>query len=69
MAQSWPTKFQDIINWPDLRANIGETKIYTSMSTGPKKTRKRYTKEIDTFNVSMDIDRTDWPDFETFYKT
>ena len=39
------------------------------MDIGLRKIRRRYTKQIDVYDVSMDISREDYPDFEYFYNT
>jgi len=65
----WPATLQDKLNVGGFTYEFGETTVESTMDTGPKKKRRRFTHGIDTVAASIDLDFDDYTTFETFYKT
>ena len=63
----WPAGLQQKVNQQGFEKAIGSTKIRTEVDVGPAKVRRRYTRGVDNYRVTMNIDRSDIPDFEEFY--
>ena len=69
MAQTWPSALQDFINESGFTQTFGDTTIKSTVDVGQSKKRARYTVGFDKFTTTIDLDRTDYSTFETFYKT
>ncbi len=65
----WPSGLQDRLNANDFNLTIGENLVRTEMSTGPYKSRKRFTKAMDTISCSILMNRSEYQTFKNFYET
>jgi hypothetical protein len=63
----WPAGFSDKVNVDGFGYSIGDNLVRTTMDTGPYKTRKRFTKQLDKMSVRMVITKSQYPTFRTFY--
>lgn len=69
MAELFPGSLQDKFNEAGFRQTFGETSITSSTEVGEPKKRNRYTKSIDEFSGTIELERSEYSTFETFYKT
>ena len=69
MAVAWPVTLQDKVNEDSFAHQIGETVLRSSNETGPVKVRRRFTRPINTFNVSIDLTVAEYSTFYYFYNT
>jgi hypothetical protein len=69
MAQAWPISLQQILNQANFGIEIGDTVLRTDMDVGPKKFRRRFTKGIDVFTASINLDMDEYTTFYTFFNT
>lgn len=69
MATIWPSVLQERLNQSGFTTTYGDTTIASTVEVGPKKKRARYTKGIDQFACTIDVELSDYETFETFYKT
>lgn len=69
MAENFPSSLQDKLNQAGFTNNFGETSIRSTVDVGLAKVRNRYTKGIDTFQCTIDLNFDDYTTLETFYKT
>lgn len=69
MAESFPGTLQQLLNEAGFTQQLGNTSIRSDMETGLAKVRQRYTKPVDTFNCTIDLERDDYNTLITFYRT
>lgn len=69
MAEIWPVALQELLNQSGFKTTYGETTISSAVDIGVKKKRARYTRGIDQFGCSIDVELSDYQTFQTFYKT
>lgn len=69
MEISWPSTLQQLLNESNFGIAKGETVLRTDMDIGPAKTRRRFTKSVDTFTGSIWVTPDEYLIFETFYDT
>jgi|DEB0MinimDraft_6_1074348.scaffolds.fasta_scaffold02869_2 hypothetical protein len=69
MAESFPASLQQKFNQAGFQLTFGDSAIETPNEVGPPKKRQRYTKEFDDLRGTIELERTDYADFETFFKT
>jgi len=69
MAQVWPVALQTLLNEANFGIKKGTSIVETDMDVGPKKRRRRNTREIDTFTGSIDLTIPQYTLFENFYRT
>ena len=69
MAASWPAQLQQFINEDSFDHQIGDTVISSNSDSGPPKRRRRFSKGIDTFNVTIDLAYSDYTILKSFYET
>lgn len=68
MGVPWPATLENKVNSGSFTFQIGETVIRTQMDVGPNKTRRRSTKSIDTYQVSLLVkDFNEFTDLYDFY--
>lgn len=67
MAVSWPAFLQTFLNEDSFSYQIGETRIFSENDTGIQKSRRRYTKSIDTLKCTIDITLSDYQQFYDFW--
>lgn len=66
---TWPESLQQLLNEAGFAQSFGETVIRTDMDIGPAKTRRRFTRGIDTFTSTIDLERDLYQTFRDFYDT
>lgn len=69
MASEWPSTLADKLLEAGFGLGFGSTTISTEMDTGLPKKRRRFTKGIDVFNCTIDMDRDLYNTFYDFYNT
>lgn len=69
MAQVWPAALQDYVNEESFSHAIGNTTVRTEMDIGPAKVRRRMTRSVDIFDVTITIDVDDYDTVYEFYDT
>jgi hypothetical protein len=69
MAQVWPITLQQLLNESGFGITRGETVLRSDMDSGPAKTRRRFTKSVDSYTASIWVDETQYLTFENFYDT
>lgn len=69
MAEIFPSSLQDVLNVAGFGQEFGNTTIRSQMDVGPEKVRQRFTRGIDTFTSTIDIDYDDYATLSTFFKT
>lgn len=67
--ETWPSNFQQIINEQGFQVEFGETLLRSENEIGPKKTRRRFTKPIDSYSVSINIFQSEVASFRQFFNT
>lgn len=68
-AQPWPVTLQQNVNQAGFQEQIGETTIRSSNDIGLPKVRRRSTRPIDIFAVSILVTAAQYSVFKTFYNT
>ena len=69
MAVSFPSSLQQLLNESGFSEEFGSSTIRSSMAVGEDKVRRRYTKGIDKYNCSIDVEKDDYLVLYNFYKT
>jgi len=69
MAISWPVGIQDLVNGENFSMEFGETVLRTQMDVGPAKLRRRTTRPIDKYTVSINLYESDFITFQQFFNT
>jgi len=69
MAEIFPATLQQLVNQSGFGLQFGDTTISSTVDVGPKKKRSRYTKGIDIFTCTIDMNLTDYNTLRTFYVT
>lgn len=65
MAVAWPVSLQQLVNTDSFSLKVGETALRSDMDTGPQKIRRRFTKSVDIYSVSINVTSDEW---ETLYE-
>lgn len=65
MAVAWPVSLQDKVESDSFQLQLGETRIKSEVDIGPVKYRRRFTKPIDIFQVSILLKNS--TEYNTFY--
>jgi hypothetical protein len=68
MSATWPTTLPQFVESEGFDYKMGDNSIRSNMEVGLAKTRKRYTKQIDTLSLTMKIDRTQYSVLVNFYQ-
>lgn len=69
MAVQWPPSLQQLVNEQGFSLEKGSTVIRSSPEIGPVKMRRRFTRSVDTMNISLYLTVAQFNTFETFYNT
>ena len=64
---TWPITLQQKVNESGYSKQFGSTKIRSENGVGPAKVRRRYTKRIDSNNITMNLSRDEYDTFNNFY--
>lgn len=66
---AWPSSLQQLVDSQSFTLKLGDTTIRTDMDIGPAKVRRRFTKSVDTMNVTIQVDSDQFEDLYDFYYT
>jgi hypothetical protein len=66
---TWPSSLPQYVFEQGYSEKLNDQTIESSVDSGPPKIRRRYTKQIRTFTVSMRLTPTQKATFETFWQT
>lgn len=66
---NWPTNVPTLVNSDSFSVEMGDTTIRSEVDVGPQKVRRRSTRPVDTYTISMDLDRTEVLNLKTFFNT
>jgi len=69
MAEVFPSELQQLLNEEGFSQKLGDTSIRSDVDTGLAKVRQRFTKPVDTFSCTIDLERDDYSTLITFYRT
>lgn len=69
MAEIFPSALQELLNQAGFTQELGSVIIRSKMDVGPEKVRQRFTKGIDKFSCTIDMDYDDYATLTTFFKT
>ncbi len=68
MPATWPASLQDFINEESFSLQTGSTVLVSDMDIGPAKKRRRFTKSVDKFDVTITLkNQTDYTTFSNFF--
>lgn len=67
MAQVWPPALQDYVNEESFGIQTGSTVLVSDMDVGPPKKRRRFTRSVDKFEVTITIDAADYLTMYNFF--
>ncbi len=69
MAELFPSELQDQFNQAGFSQKFGKTTVTSEVDVGPAKVRSRFTRGIDEFSATIDLEYDDYIIFNTFFKT
>lgn len=69
MAVPWPVTLQSLVNEQSFSEETGETVIRTNTDVGPIKSRRRFSRSVDKFSVSINLTTAQYSDLKYFYST
>ena len=69
MAEIFPAALQQKLNEGGFTQKLGDTSVRSDVDTGLAKTRQRYTKPVDDFSCTIDLEIDDYNTLITFYRT
>lgn len=69
MAETFPPTLQEKLNEEGFSQTYGDTTIRSDVDTGLAKVRQRYTKAVDKFACTINLNKEDYNTLTTFYKT
>lgn len=69
MPETFPPSLQELLNESGFTQKLDDTSIRSSMGIGLPKVRNRYTKPVDEFTCTIDMQNSDYSDLITFYRT
>lgn len=69
MAQAWPGSLQQLLSEANFGVTFGDTALRSDMAYGPQKTRRRFTKGVDTYSASIYLTMAQYTIFYNFYDT
>lgn len=64
----WPSSLQQLVEQSSFGLDTGESVIRSQMDIGPAKIRRRFTKQIDNLNVSIQVTSTQYTTLVDFYR-
>jgi len=67
MPATWPAFLQEKVNQAGFGYEPGKNVLRSDMDTGPAKLRLLTTKRVDKFTVSIDLEMSDFEEWDTFY--
>ncbi len=67
MAEQFPSELQQKVNESGFQHIFGETAITTEMDVSLPKKRRRFTKGVDQFRVTINIDYTEYNILYNFF--
>jgi hypothetical protein len=67
MAIPWHPALPQTVNAEDFVEQKGATTIRSDMEVGPAKVRRRFTRSVDIYSVSMTLTQNQNAIFDTFY--
>jgi hypothetical protein len=67
--ETWPVELQDKFNVDSFGVQFGDTAIRSEVDAGFDKVRSRYTRGIDVYTSTIDLDIEDYDALILFYKT
>lgn len=65
----WPLTLEQKVNESGFNYAIGDTVSRTDMDIGPAKSRRRFTRGIDTMSLTINLDISEYADFRNFFDT
>jgi len=68
-TQNWPTSLPSLVNSESFSMDIGDTLIKTDMDIGPSKVRRRSTRSVDNYTITMDLNQSQVLALKTFFST
>ena len=69
MAESFPSTLQQLLNEEGFTQTLGSTIVRSNVDTGLAKTRQRYTKAVDKFSCTINLQKDDYNTLITFFRT
>lgn len=66
---AWPSSLPAYVQEGGYQEKFQDQNVESQMDTGPAKIRRRFTKAIRFFSVSMQMSPSQVTDFETFWQT
>lgn len=66
---TWPVTLPQFVQESGYREEIQDQTIESAMDTGPAKIRRRFTKSIRRFTISMQMTAAQVTTFESFWQT
>jgi hypothetical protein len=69
MAAIWPATLPEYVLQDGYQEALNQQSIESQPDTGSPKVRRRYTKEVHKFDVSIQMTQAQKATFETFYYT
>lgn len=69
MPAIWPSSLPQYVLQEGYSEKLNNQTIESQVDSGPVKVRRRYTKQIRTFEVSILLTQSQFADFETFWQT
>ena len=66
---NWPLSLQQHLNSDNFQVVLGDTLVRSQMDVGPDKVRNRYTKGVDLYTASVNLDIDDYDTLSNFFKT
>ena len=69
MAAQWPSTLQQYLDGDSFTYSIGNTLTTTEMDIGTPKVRRRFTKSVDNYAVTIRADSTQLNTFLNFYNS
>lgn len=69
MPATWPGTLQQVINEQGFTMNIGETLLRSDMDAGIQKTRRRFTRPVNTYSCSILLHKDLYSTFYNFFNT
>lgn len=67
MPATWPAFLQDKVNQAGFGYEPGKNVLRSETDTGPAKLRALTTKRVDKFSVSIDLEISQFSDWDNFY--
>ena len=68
MATPWPVSLQEFFSQDNFSYTFGNTVLRSDMDTGPQKTRRRFTRAVNTLRASIFLTSAQFNTFSLFYE-